>query len=134
MEKQKRQRLVNRCAIHNDTHIFMIDEIKISNYGMIKGYFRLHIVTKENFDKYYKMSSEEKTYEAFFDLCDEAKNGRAFLFSLTDYIQSNYKGFEGVKDMTQLVQSGFRKSKESGSFDVKSQGKWFEFKSFPKEK
>tara|TARA_R110002050_G_scaffold296275_1_gene456056 strand:+ start:1088 stop:1471 length:384 start_codon:yes stop_codon:yes gene_type:complete len=126
--KQKRQRLVNRCALQNETHIFMIDEYSISNYGMIKGYFRLKVITKANFDKFAKMSDEEKNAKVLFDLCDEAKTFRAFLFSLTNHIQSNYEGFEGVKvghGMTQLVQNAFKGSEKS---------KWFEFKRFPKDK
>ena len=60
--KQKRQRLMNRCNLQNETHIFFIEDYKISNFGMIEGYHLLRVISKENFNKFNQTDRKQSTF------------------------------------------------------------------------
>ena len=89
--KTKRQRVINRCSLTTDTEILFIDDYKISNGGMIKGYYLLRVISKENYDKFCK--SDDRSQKTFNDLCRIIKVETTFLFGLTSYIKENFDKF-----------------------------------------
>ena len=128
--KQKRQRLMNRCNLQNETHIFFIEDYKISNFGMIKGYHLLRVISKENFNKFNQTDRKQSTFN---DMCDVIKVNRTFLFGLTDWIKTNYEGFEDVEPLRfpDLVNALIERNIKEGQFKP---SKWHEFVEFPQEK
>ena len=128
--KQKRQRLMNRCNLQNETHIFFIEDYKISNFGMIKCYHLLRVISKENFNKFNQTDRKQSTFN---DMCDVIKVNRTFLFGLTDWIKTNYEGFEDVEPLRfpDLVNALFERNIKEGQFKP---SKWHEFVEFPQEK
>jgi len=129
--KTKRQRVINRCSLTTDTEILFIDDYKISNGGMIKGYYLLRVISKENYDKFCKL--DDRSQKTFNDLCRIIKVETTFLFGLTSYIKENFDKFkdEDALKFPEIINYLFAKNKAEGKFKA---GKWHEFKGMPKEK
>ena len=66
-------------------------------------------------------------------MCDVIKVNRTFLFGLTDWIKTNYEGFEDVEPLRfpDLVNALFERNIKEGQFKP---SKWHEFVEFPQEK
>ena len=131
--KTKRQRVINRCSLTTDTEILFIDDYKISNGGMIKGYYLLRVISKENYDKFCK--SDDRSQKTFNDLCRIIKVQTTFLFGLTSYIKESFNKFkdEDALKFPEIINYLFAKNKAAKLKPFKA-GKWHEFKGMPKEK
>ena len=98
---------------------------------MIKGYYLLRVISKENYDKFCKL--DDRSQKTFNDLCRIIKVETTFLFGLTSYIKENFDKFkdEDALKFPEIINYLFAKNKAEGKFKA---GKWHEFKGMPKEK